>query len=144
MAEAIVRIDESGYIEAFKSWDGMTGRFLAAKGNLLCEYSQGYAPIGEPGQGHVPGTLVAAITTYQTFEDTELSIRIGTEPEIDVGNIGYAYFVHEGTTPHPILPVRAKMLRFVIDGRVIYAHKVNHPGNAANPYLARFLPEVFT
>jgi len=143
MAELVFRIDEGGFQEAFRSWNGMTGRFMEERGQVLCAKAQADAPVGEPGEGHQPGLLKASITTYPTTDNGELCIRVGTEPEVDEGNIGYAYFVHQGTRSHPILPVRAKKLRFVVDGHVIYARKVNHPGNAPNPYLSRFLPEAF-
>jgi hypothetical protein len=143
MSEMDVRIDESGFIAAFKTWGGMTGRFLDRRATDLQTKAVADAPVGQPGQGHTPGTLKSSITTYNTYEDTELCARVGTSPEVDAGNIGYGYFVHEGTRPHTIIPKQAKALRFVVGGRIVYATKVNHPGTAPNPYLARFLPEIF-
>lgn len=46
-------------------------------------------------------------------------------------NTPYALFVHEGTRAHG--PVRAKALRFVIGGRVIFAKRVR--GVKARPFL---------
>lgn len=51
----------------------------------------------------------------------------------------YALAVHQGAAPHEIRPVRARALRFTVGGDVVYATKVNHPGNAANPFLRRAL-----
>lgn len=51
----------------------------------------------------------------------------------------YATWVHEGTTPHVIRPVRAKALRFRWGGQVVFARRVNHPGNRANPWLRNAL-----
>ncbi|MFI0934573.1 hypothetical protein ACH4RG_22985 [Streptomyces sp. NPDC021019] len=48
-------------------------------------------------------------------------------------------FVLDGTRPHVIRPRRKKVLRFVIDGDVIFAAKVNHPGTRANDFLGRAL-----
>lgn len=45
-----------------------------------------------------------------------------------------ALWVINGTRPHRITPVTAKALRFTVDGRVVYARVVNHPGNKANPF----------
>lgn len=36
-----------------------------------------------------------------------------------------------GTRPHEITPKKAKALRFVIDGRVVYTKHVEHPGTRA-------------
>ncbi len=47
----------------------------------------------------------------------------------------YANPIEHGSKPHVIRPRRAKALRFVVKGKVVFARKVNHPGN--RPY--RFL-----
>jgi hypothetical protein len=41
----------------------------------------------------------------------------------------YARPVEEGARPHVIRPRRAKVLRFVVGGRVVFAPIVNHPGS---------------
>lgn len=40
----------------------------------------------------------------------------------------YAAYVEYGTRPHVIYPRRARALRFVVDGEVVYAKYVHHPG----------------
>ena len=47
----------------------------------------------------------------------------------------YAIFVEKGTRPHMIYPVRARALRFVVDGKVVFARKVRHPGTRAQPFV---------
>lgn len=47
----------------------------------------------------------------------------------------YAAPVHEGARPHIIRPKNAKALRFEVDGRVVFARLVRHPGNRARPFL---------
>ncbi|MFH9439019.1 hypothetical protein [Streptomyces rochei] len=49
------------------------------------------------------------------------------------------HFVLNGTRPHLIKPRRAKALRFEVDGRVVYAKIVRHPGTAANNFMAEAL-----
>lgn len=47
----------------------------------------------------------------------------------------YSRYVHDGTRPHAIVPRRARALRFEVGGRVVFAHRVWHPGYRGNPYL---------
>ena len=58
----------------------------------------------------------------------------------------YGYWVREGTPPHDIYPKTAKALRFEMDGQIIFAKHVRHPGSKANPYhrrvFQRLLPNV--
>lgn len=49
---------------------------------------------------------------------------------------------HNGSRAHEIRPRRAKVLRFVQNGRVRYAHRVWHPGTRPNRYLTDNLPKV--
>lgn len=48
-------------------------------------------------------------------------------------NLGY--LLENGTSPHLIEPVNAKMLHFVIGGQDIFAKRVNHPGTKAQPHF---------
>ncbi|WP_434593247.1 hypothetical protein [Streptomyces sp. A5-4] len=48
-------------------------------------------------------------------------------------------FVLDGTRPHIIRPRRAKVLRFEVRGREVFAAYVRHPGTRANNFLARAL-----
>jgi hypothetical protein len=46
-----------------------------------------------------------------------------------------AIYVLNGTRPHRIVPRTVKALRFTVDGRVVFATVVNHPGNKPNNFL---------
>ncbi|MEU1815133.1 hypothetical protein ABZ543_08040 [Streptomyces roseifaciens] len=48
-------------------------------------------------------------------------------------------FVLLGTRPHIIRPRRAKALRFTVDGQVVFAKLVRHPGTQPNNFLGRAL-----
>lgn len=48
-------------------------------------------------------------------------------------------YVLNGTRPHIIRPRRAKALRFEVDGRIVYAQVVRHPGTRPNDFLGRAL-----
>lgn len=73
-----------------------------------------------------------------TAEDQVLEIRQGARTQ---QGVLYRPFVTQGTRPHEIRPVTAKALRFVVNGRTVFAKKVNHPGTKPNPYHVRTLNE---
>jgi len=49
----------------------------------------------------------------------------------------HSVYVHEGTRPHEILPVRAKALRFNWRGKIVFFKRVRHPGTKPNPFVKR-------
>lgn len=55
----------------------------------------------------------------------------------------HTLLVHNGSRPHVIRPRRrGGYLRFVVDGRVVYARMVNHPGYKGNPFLTDALKQA--
>ena len=74
-------------------------------------------------------------------DEGNLKNGIGAKPTgdplawtVDVG-ADYGADVEFGTGPHIIRPRKGKFLRFVVNGKVVFARIVRHPGTAANPYL---------
>jgi hypothetical protein len=57
-------------------------------------------------------------------------------------DVKYAYYQHEGTRPHIIVPEKREKMRFKIRGRVVYAEKVVHPGTKGSKFLSRHLHKV--
>lgn len=73
-------------------------------------------------------------TTRLTFRGW--AARVGSD-------LDYAKFVHDGTRKHVIRPrPPRKALRFTIDGSVVFAARVNHPGTKPNRFLDRALQQV--
>lgn len=56
----------------------------------------------------------------------------------------YAMPVHEGSRPHIIEAKNAKTLAFMAGGAMRFPKKVNHPGNAANPFFEKGLDNAQT
>jgi len=49
--------------------------------------------------------------------------------------VEYAVYVEVGTRPHVIRPVRAQALRFEVEGEIVFARLVRHPGTKPNPFV---------
>jgi len=43
--------------------------------------------------------------------------------------------VHDGSRPHVIRPIYGRALAFPVGGQMVFARRVNHPGNAPQPFL---------
>lgn len=55
----------------------------------------------------------------------------------------HTILVHNGSRPHIIRPRRRDgVLRFVVDGRVVYTRLVHHPGYKGNPFLTDALRQA--
>lgn len=63
-----------------------------------------------------------------------LSDRVVIGP--DTTQAPYAPYVEFGTQPHEIKPKKAGgVLAFKMNGKMVFARKVNHPGTRAQPYV---------
>jgi len=101
---------------------GEVGQWLRKRGHMMMMAAKAQVPTGT-------GKLRASIKMIHS--------RNGLGQYIDIGsNLNYALYVHEGTRPHEIVPENNKVLRFSGGGRVIYTHKVEHPGTRPNKYLS--------
>lgn len=113
------------------------------------------------GEGLTVARRVVGRVTRGTFHRSQVLCPVDTgnlraSGQMDVQTVGlvvtgdveytakYAAAVHEGRRA---LTIRAKgngRLRFVVDGRVVYARQVHQPARAGRPFLRTALIEVAT
>ncbi len=106
---------------------GVVGSDLKRRGKKL-----GYLAMGSAGKR--TGRLARSISS-QYFRASNPYVHVGS-------NVEYAYYQHEGTRPHIILPGKRETLRFKVRGRVVYAEKIIHPGTKGSKFLSRHLRKV--
>lgn len=80
---------------------------------------------------------IAGVRTGQLKR--KLYIRQATRARyqfVEVGSTAsHAYVHHEGSKPHEIKGGVGRLIRYNVGGKVVYAHKVNHPGTKGRKYL---------
>jgi hypothetical protein len=88
----------------------------------------------------------AAITYTQLTSHSGL---VDADP-VDKKGVHYGAFLEYGTRPHIIEAKNAKTLRFEVDGDVIFAKRVHHPGTKAYGFMEKSgeqleseLPDIF-
>ena len=85
------------------------------------------------------GNYIASIKVGDTIkEGNTIKTEIYTNASVSTLNgktYNLGYLLENGTSPHLILPVNAKMLHFVINGEDVFTKKVNHPGTIAQPHF---------
>lgn len=118
-------------MDRFISWAGPIGSDLRRRGRTLQFRARSSV-------GVRTGKLRADIAIREATRVDGL--------EISVGNWGtrYAAAQHQGAKPHVIEAKNAPFLHFywAKKQKWVIAKKVFHPGNRANPYLARWLREA--
>lgn len=101
---------------------GTVGRYMRKRGVMMVAAAK--AQVGKK-----TGNLQRSIKYTHSRGSLGQFFTIGS-------NLNYALPHHEGTKPHIITPNDANILRFTAGGRVVYTHKVNHPGTRPNKYLS--------
>jgi hypothetical protein len=107
---------------------GEVGEYLRKKGNQITVLAKSYV-------GVRTGALRSSIHMRHARDTRGQYVMIGSP-------LKHARMHHEGTKPHMIYPNKAKKLRFVSRGQVVYASAVRHPGTKANKYLVKALRQV--
>lgn len=130
--ETRVVMDNAALQRFLSSPDGPAMREVAKRAQRVKEEARARAPVSDPSK------QLTSRGQAQHMRDTIVT-RIHADAEGPAWLVGtdrdYAGYVHDGTPPHVIVPVRAKVLRFTTQGRVVFARRVNHPGTRPNPFL---------
>jgi len=94
------------------------------------KYAQEFAPQGKSeGRG---GDKPLRDTLYRRV------VTDSDRMEFWVGSTSVkALWVTKGTRPHLILPQRAKVLHFFVNGEEVFTRRVHHPGTKPDPFLDR-------
>ena len=112
-------------------------RLLRKVGHILIGGGKGSGPLGRATPvrtGKLRNSTVGEILGGP--KNMRLEIRQGARtPE----GFAYGQAVIGGARPHEIRPRRAKVLRFLMGDRIVFATLVHHPGNKPNPYHERLL-----
>lgn len=105
---------------------------LFAKGfvSTVSAVAKGLAPVRS-------GALKASIHPDAVRRSGPWAIESGISADAP-----YSAPVHQGARPHVIRPRHARALRFEIEGRVVFAQRVNHPGQRAQPFLSNAVHRV--
>jgi HK97 gp10 family phage protein len=94
------------------------------RAGLMIERSaKRFAPVNKQSGG---GNLRQSIRSFRT----------GLAKAVVMSGANYSVYVHEGTRPHIIRPVRKKGLANIRTGQY-FGKIVHHPGTRANPFLQK-------
>ena len=96
--------------------------FLDMSASVVCNEARRLAPVRT-------GRLAASIQ----------KIKVGDLHYVVGSPLDYALYQEVGTRPHVIYPRSARALRFEVDGIVVFARYVNHPGFPGRRYFAQAL-----
>ena len=125
MSPARVRLDASRLQRFLRAVGGPGERLLTRKAERVRDLAKVYSA----HNGSIPEGIIVG-----PYRDGSIEV-ISTNPNTE--------FVHNGTPRHLIRPRRANgMLRFRMNGRVVFARVVNHPGYEGNPFLTDALRDV--
>lgn len=125
MSPARVRLDASRLQRFLRAVGGPGERLLTRKAERVRDLAKVYSA----HNGSIPEGIIVG-----PYRDGSIEV-ISTNPNTE--------FVHNGTPRHLIRPRRANgMLRFRMNGQVVFARVVNHPGYEGNPFLTDALRDV--
>lgn len=121
-------LDHEAIQSIYHNTKGMVGRAFTRKGQTLRLLAMMQAGVKT---GATRNTMFYRLSA----SGTGLIMTVGS-------NGAAALWHHEGTGPHIILPRNVRTLRFKVNGKIVYAKVVHHPGTRPNRYLTDNLRRV--
>ena len=132
-----VRLNQSEIQRFIRANDGPVARDLLRRGERVRQLARQKVGVSQGNGPHLRDTIVKRLV-----QDAQgPAVHVGTFAPKE--KVQLAFWHHQGTEPHVILPRRASLLVFYwprVD-RVVYLRKVQHPGTKPNPYLVDALRE---
>ena len=110
--------------------EGITGRLRAVEEYIVRE-------VADSALSHA--RALTPVRSGRLRGSLRIEAHGGTELHVVMGGsrAPYAPYVEYGTRPHVIRPRRAEALRFEIEGDMVYARLVHHPGTRPMEIMAR-------
>lgn len=130
----VVRIDGAALERMLRAPEGLVARDLLRRANRVANTARLLCPVDT---GRLRGSITAQL------------VETSVGPAAVVGtNVEYAQFVHDGTGmfgPHhtPIVPVRAKFLRWQPKGQKEFVYRRSVQGMPGRPFLRDALASAF-
>lgn len=124
---------------SFRLDQGRIARLLRLPGGLVDRnLRRRVARVQQAAERLAPGSMGRGIRSSIRYEaDGPIGTVVSTHPA--------TIFVVNGTRPHLIFPRRNRPnphLKFTVNGRVVYAKVVNHPGTRPNRFMIEALREA--
>lgn len=131
MAQVNLQINNAAVRALLTDPQGDIADDLLRRGNNVATLAKKYAPVNT-------GRLRASISAKLVKFGGNLAVLVGT-------NLNYAMYQHEGTGIYghngtPIVPVRAKFLRFKPKGSMTFVYAKEVRGSQPTFFLKRALP----
>ncbi|MFI7449543.1 hypothetical protein ACIBQX_18750 [Nonomuraea sp. NPDC049714] len=143
MADVLWVWNEAELFRVLKSYNGPVGLHIAKLAREVTRTSKRYAnvsPAGDIDAGRPPGYMRAKIRWDRGRDLIGVYADISSPARTARDGAPYGLFMEVGTRPHIIRPKRPDgWLRFMVDGKVVFARVVHHPGTRPYAYLRRAL-----
>lgn len=135
---AIFTLDVQGLEELRRKAGTMAPVVYGALNRGLRDIASVMVPALKRNTPRKTGILADSTEAQVTGHDMDQRLEVRQTARTNEGSY-YWRFPALGTRPHVIEPRYAQSLRFVVGGQVVYARRVNHPGNRASNYHTKTL-----